>query len=436
MTVVRQPLSYVPVLVGSLLVAALAASSGWAQDYWSGNSNGTSPMAPVTSGTSNGYSQTMVPRPPVEPGQAARPATWPGAAGASAWVPPEQRAATHVVPTDQLTPCTGIRIIGRVGSDAILESEVIGAVNETLDANKGRIPPGQVGAIREMLIKQRLKGLIENKLVFQDAKRTIPSEAWSNVEKQLTKAFEEGDSERPSELEKMMKKSGVNSRAEFDQRLRALGTSIEREKRAFIERTLAQEWIRQQIKKEEDPTYNQMVIYYRQHQDEFTTPARAQWEELMVRYASYPTRVAAFDAIARMGNQVLAGAPFLEVARRGSEGPDAAKGGQRDWTTKGALTCEELNAALFSLPVGQLSPIIAGPTGYHIIRVTRREDEKVKPFLDAQVDIKQQILQQRHQKQVRDYLAKLEARTPVWTIFDDQGGKPETANRPQRTPMR
>ena len=80
-----------------------------------------------------------------------------------------------------------------------------------------------------------------------------------------------------------------------------------------------------------------MVVYYREHLKEFTTPARAQWEELMVRYSKYPTKAAAFEAIARMGNQVFGGVPFAQVAKAGSDGVTAADGGRRDWTTKGSL---------------------------------------------------------------------------------------------------
>jgi hypothetical protein len=153
---------------------------------------------------------------------------------------------------------------------------------------------------------------------------------------------------------------------------------------------------------------------------DFTTPARAQWEELMARYSKYPTRAAAHDAIAQMGNQVWAGTPWAQVARTGSDGPTAAEGGPRPWTSQGALTCQALDAALFTLPLGQLSPIVEGDNGYHIVRVINREAEAVKPFLEAQVDIKKKIAEQRSQKQFREYLAKLEARTPVWTIFDDR----------------
>ncbi len=147
----------------------------------------------------------------------------------------------------------------------------------------------------------------------------------------------------------------------------------------------------------------------------------------MVRYAKYPTRAAAYQAIARMGNQVFAGAPFADVAKAGSDGAEANQGGQVDWTNQGALTCRALDTALFNLPVGQLSPIIEGANGFHIIRVTRREGDIVKPFLEAQVEIKKKIVDERSEKQGEDYMAKLLARTPVWTIFDSDINNPQLA---------
>ena len=249
-------------------------------------------------------------------------------------------------------------IIARVGSEVILESDVIGAVNELIEKNKDRIPPDQLETQRTILITEKLKSHIESKLILQDAKRTIPPEGWVRVQEQLKKAFEE------TQLEKMIQNAGVNTRHELDLKLRALGTSLDQEKRSFCERTLAQQWIQQQIRRDKEITYERMIGYYHTHLDEFTHPARARWEELFVRYSDHASKDSAHDALARLGNQVvLAGAPLAEVARRGSGGPTASEGGQRRWTTKGSLVCKELDRALFSLPVGQLSPIIEGPNG-------------------------------------------------------------------------
>lgn len=386
---------------------------------------------PIT-GSSSTLTRNAVPGAPVQPGNASRPASWPGsapAATASPWVPPDERV--QQAPTSNLTPCTGMRVIARVGSEAIFESDVAGAVNEKIEANKAKIPAKDMDAIREMLIKQQVKNLIETKLISQDAKHTIPAEGLTQFEKKLGEIFDD------EELAKMMQKSGVETRQEFDRKLRSLGTSIERERRAFIERTLAQQWIAQQVKKEEEITYDQMVTFYRQNLKEFTTPSRAQWEELMVRYAKYPTKNAAFDAIARMGNQILAGAPFDQVAKAGSDGSTAANGGRRSWTSKGSLTIDELNTALFTQPIGQMGPIIAGDRGYHIIRVTQREEEAVRPFLEAQLDIKKKIVEQRKQKMFKEYMANLQKRTPVWTIYDGtNNGQLQMAAPPQQQPTR
>lgn len=403
--------------IATVLVILMIARSSSAQDA-PGNGQGYMPMSPAGPAAPANFNRSSIPSPPMQPATASRPATWPGQAEpeASPWVPPDQRSGppAGAVPAAEMKPCDGTRIIARVGSEAILESEVLGTVNKFLADNKDRIPPDQMDAQRELLEQKLLTGLIETKLIFHDAKRTIPTEAWSHVESQLTKRFEE------VELDKMMQKAEANTRREFDQKLRALGTSLEREKRAFIERSLAQEWVHQQVKPEEEIAYDQMVAYYRDHVQDFTTPARAQWEELMVRFAKYPTKAAAYEAIARMGNQVWAGTPWAEVAKAGSDGLAAADGGRCRWTSQGALACQQLDAALFTLPVGQLSPIIESTKGYHIIRVTDRELEVVKPFLQAQVDIKKKIADQRSQKQFREYLAKLQARTPVWNIFEDK----------------
>jgi parvulin-like peptidyl-prolyl isomerase len=412
------------------LAAALAAFSPalQAQDYSGGMGQGYTPMAPSTVSSSSAMSAmkgSIVPGTPVAPSSGMRPTSWPTGGAAPQNVPNQQ----SIEPISEMQPCAGTRILARVGSEAIFESEVAGSVNQIIEANKSRIPPSQIDAQRELLIQQRLKGVIETKLVFQDAKKTIPTEGWNSVEKQLTKHFED------TELERLKKNAGVETNRELDQRFRSFGTSLEREKRSFIEQMLAKEWVRQHVKPDEEVTYNQMVSYYRDHQEDFTSPARVKYEELMVRFSKHPTKDAAFQAIARMGNQVFGGVPFAQVAQNGSDGVTANQGGQFDWTSKGSLANQVVDTALFTLPVGQMSPILEGPKGYHIIRVTCRENEEVRPFLEAQVDIKKKIIEQRSQKGFKEYMVKLREKTPVWTIYDGKDGNLHLASQPQ-SPIR
>jgi parvulin-like peptidyl-prolyl isomerase len=414
------------VLIGVLLAMFLAAPCAAQNPYPADDRGfGNAPMAPASPGS---YYQPTVPGPPPSPQATSRPQSWPGGQPS---VVPSEAASVVLPPASEIKLCEGSRILAHVGSEVILESDLAGPVNDFMIANKDRIPPEQADAIREEIIKKQLKSLVQAKLVFLDAKHAIPSENWPQVDKQVAKMFE------AAELDKMMKRVGASTRAELDAKLRKLGTSLEHEKKAYFERELSGEWIRKQIKRDDEITYDQMVTYYRQHLEEFSTPARAKWEELMVRTLKYPSDDEALAALAQMGNQVLGGANLADVAKTGSDGPTGIKGGGWDWTNKGALVSKEIDQVLFSLPVGQLSAIIKSQNGYHIVRVTAREDVKVTPFLDAQVDIREKIIKQRSEKQLREYLAKLEARTPVSTIYDGQGdAKEATANHPYGLPVR
>jgi hypothetical protein len=437
---VRQQFQRHVMTVCILLVGAVAPSWCIAQAI-PGSGPETSPLPPVAQGSPN-FRNSAVPGPPMQPSATSRPSAWPGGVPTemSPWAPPA--SGPGAAPAGELRTCDRAEIVARVGSEAVLESdlvvrkfnskektyEVVGAANELVEANKDRIPPDQLEAQRDMLKKQILKGIIENKLICQDAKRTIPAEGWTHLEPQLTKEFED------NELPKMMKVAGVSSPREFDKKLRALGTSLEHEKQAFAERMLAQQWVSQQTKHEDtSPVFeqDQAEAYYRQHLDDFTTPARARYEELVVNYSKYPSKDAARNALAQMGNQVWHGVPMAQAAKAGSDGATAIDGGQRDWTSKGALVCAALDQTLFTSPVGQLSPIIEGPAAFYIIRVTAREEINVKPFQEAKADIAKKLNQQRADKQIREFMAKLEARTPVWTKFDDPV---ETATRPQPLP--
>ena len=346
-----------------------------------------------------------------------RPSAWPRDASPAG---PNMHGGA-LPPANQLNPCEGARILARVGTDVILESDVMDPVNEMLAANKDKIPPEQLEATREYLIKKELQNLIQAKLILLDAKQTIPSEHWPEVQKQFEQLFEEGDGKNESEIQRLMKQTGTASRGDLERKLRAMGSSIDQKKRAFVEFQVAVEWRKQQVKHNDEVTPDEMLAYYHQHLGDFTTPARAKWEELMVRTAKYPSDQAAYAALARMGNQVLAGANFAEVAKAASDGPTATSGGAWDWTTKGALVCQDIDRWLFTSPIGQLSPIIKEPNGFHIVRVTCREEQKVTPFPDAQAQIRKKIIKERPaDKQIDEYMAKLEAKTPVWTIFDSE----------------
>lgn len=457
-----------------------------ADDYVpTGAGGGVMPFAPVSAASVTrepGYG--IVPGAPSAPTESIRPASWPGAAppaGATVYPAPTYYPPTPAPypagtpmspagpfgapmpqqpsPSADAAPCEGAQILARVGTDVVLTSDVIAGIDDLISRNKDKIPADQVenqrkqvvqevmAGIRELLahinepspgsqvdpqrraiLQQLIRQQIETKLIYQDFRRTVPAEGLPNIEQALTKQFEQ------TEVKKLLKRENTESRQDLEWKLRARGSSLDREKRMFMERVVAQQWIQEQIKLDKEVTHEQMLSWYQGHLVEFEKPARARWEELMAATSKYRSNEEAYAAVAQMGNQVLSGAPLAEVAKAQSHGPTATTGGVREWTTKGALTSEQVDRALFGLPVGQLSPILEGKTGYHIIRVIERQEPTRTPFLEAQKDVGDKIRQERTRKQYGEYVARVRKQFPIWTIFDNptKKSKPEEGEEPSR----
>ena len=163
-----------------------------------------------------------------------------------------------------------------------------------------------------------------------------------------------------------------------------------------------------------------MLDYYEAHVADYYISAKARFEILTAKFAKFSgDRNATYDAIVRMGNEiVLGGTPFPAVARKHSQEPHAQDGGYYDWVTPGSMASKPIDRAIFSLEVDKLSQIIEDDLGFHIVHVLERKDAGQVSFLEAQPDIRKAIENQRRSAEQQKYLAGVRARSKVWTIFD------------------
>lgn len=309
-------------------------------------------------------------------------------------------------------PFAGTKVLAQVGGEVILVADVASYVNEITQKLADQIPPDQLDAFRTARMQERMVQLVEVKLVMQEIRQLVPEE---NLTKLLTRV---GDDFEANELPRALRRSNVTTRAELDGYLRRLGSSLEREKQAYVERVLTMQWVQQQVRRDREVTRDQMFAWYQEHLAEYSHLASVQWEELSVAFTNYSSKTAAYAALAEMGNQVYAGAAWAEVARARSDGATAQQGGLHEETTQGSLKWQNVDEALFSLPVGEMSPILETDRGFMIVRVIARRDAGRTPFAEVQAEIKEKIQQQRLEVEIDAYLNRLREETPIWTAFD------------------
>jgi len=316
-------------------------------------------------------------------------------------------------------------VVARVGPEVVLEGDLMTpAATEWLAKVSPGLKPEQIRDLKIQIFKQVLKPHIETLLVFVDACRTIPEERLPEIETRVCEAFDE------SQLQMMMQEAGATSMREYDQILRSQGQSLDRLRKMFFERALAQQWLSTQVELNTEIPHADMIAWYENHLDEYEFPAKAKFELMSVKITVSQSRDQAWNKLASMGNEVFNGRPFNEVAREKSEGATASNGGAFDWTSKGSLVSEKIDEAIFRLPIGQMSSILEDGDTLHIVRVTERAEAGRTPFIDAQVGIRGKLLAERKNNEMDSYLQRLRDRTPVWTIFDEDDPQAVTASRP------
>jgi parvulin-like peptidyl-prolyl isomerase len=298
-----------------------------------------------------------------------------------------------------------------VAGQPVLAADQLLTINEIIETQAAGAPPFVRQRMLEQGMRELLPRTIERKMMYQEALLQLPGTAnLEDIKKDLYKQVDE------KQLPQILKKYQANNLSELDARLRSLGSSWRALREQVIEQEIAKYAVVSQLEVDTEVSYDQLLDRYRQNRDQYRVDNQARWEHLMVSFAKTPDREQAKRKLVGMGNEVVYGAPFGEVAKRSSDDFFAAQGGYNDWTRRGSLTNRTLEERIFSEPVGRLSDIIESELGFHIIRVIERQEAGLIPFTELQEKIRAEILEERQQVALQKLLDRIKRRIP-YEIF-------------------
>jgi peptidyl-prolyl cis-trans isomerase SurA len=92
---------------------------------------------------------------------------------------------------------------------------------------------------------------------------------------------------------------------------------------------------------------------------------------------SINARQIAYDKIRSVKQKIDAGEDFAELAKKYSESPESADGGDLGFIAKGSLGEIAFEEKAFSLSTGQISDIFETRIGFHIIKAIEKKDQKI-----------------------------------------------------------
>jgi peptidyl-prolyl cis-trans isomerase C len=294
--------------------------------------------------------------------------------------------STGVVPADSVAKVNGRPILRR-DFEAAVQLQFRGR-------RAGRDGLKDLQTVREKVLEQ----LIDNELLYQKASKAdaaVPEEKIEAEFKTLRDGFPSA-----SEFADVLKATGV-SEAEIKEQLRRtliVTRFVDREVLAGLE-----------------VTDEEVRRYYDQNPAEMVRPEAVRLTQIMVRVgpqASQAERATARQKIEAILKEIRAGEDFAQLARRHSEGAEAAKGGDAGLLIRGKGP-PAIEKVAFSLEPGTASDVIESRYGLHIIKVGSRRPEGPIPFEDAKATIRTRLLARGREARIRAYVDRLKEQAKV-----------------------
>ena len=147
---------------------------------------------------------------------------------------------------------------------------------------------------------------------------------------------------------------------------------------------------------------------YDAHPERYKRPALVRASQLLFR-----DRESAEAAVKRLD----LGAAWLDVSRESSVAPNAASGGSLGLLSRTDLP-REFEKAVWNLPAGKRSPVVATPHGFHVFRMDERLDARDVAFEEALPALRMAVAEDRSSRAVEEAIAGARLRFPV-TIVED-----------------
>lgn len=178
-----------------------------------------------------------------------------------------------------------------------------------------------------------------------------------------------------------------------------------------------------------EPNRRELLQYYNTHQEEFSTPPRAQLLLIEIPLEkelgkplsrATPAEIAAGRSRARAQlvharEELTRGVPFADVARKYSKGIRASLGGDWGEVSPGALTGRMTRPAevLFTLTANQISEITDSEDAVFIVKCGAFTPGHKSSFEEAQEKIIDRLAEQRFNQHRDDYVQQLLRRATV-----------------------
>jgi peptidyl-prolyl cis-trans isomerase SurA len=255
-----------------------------------------------------------------------------------------------------------------------------------------------------------------------------------------------GDTDLIKQLDQMRKDMKLDSMEELEKAATSQGISYEDFKQNMRNRIVTQKVIGEEVGQHLSISKEEIQQFYNEHKNEMEQPESIKLSEILVApkktpgdksAAAPPAQGGAADSSAGGGEnakdkdqeaskqaeeaaalaaaevkannllkQIRAGASFEDVAKKGSDGPTAAQGGDLGVFKRGTLA-KELEDKTFAMKAGEVTDVIRTKQGYVILKVVGHQMAGIPTLKEVEPRVQDALYMQKLQPALRAYLTKL-----------------------------
>jgi parvulin-like peptidyl-prolyl isomerase len=161
------------------------------------------------------------------------------------------------------------------------------------------------------------------------------------------------------------------------------------------------------------PKSKEIAEYYRKHKDQFRSPELVRAAHIVKHVNENRDEKTAAEEIEKVAEEVRGGAAVEELADRHSD--CGGNGGDLGYFARGQMV-EEFDEVVFSMDVGQVSPVFRTAFGFHIAKLLDKQPARIKPLGEVQGEIKNELHRLKQIRAIESFVDQLRARAEIQDV--------------------
>ena len=223
------------------------------------------------------------------------------------------------------------------------------------------------------------------------------------------------DTEVIKRLDQMRKEMNLDSMEDLEKAATAQGVPFEDYKQNLKNQIITQQVIGREVGQRMSISKEEEQQFYDEHKNQLEQPEQIRLSELLISTEKKPNEPitdesqllsAAQSKADDLLAQIRKGAAFDDIAKKNSDGPTAAQGGDLGYFKRGTLA-KELEDKTFAMKPGEVSDVIRTKQGFVILKVAEHQMAGIPPLSQIEPKVQDAIYMHKLQPALRGYLTKL-----------------------------